>query len=476
MDSFFRFIFLCQLLVIILLNSFCTEPEIVNININAGPFKDHYITLGYYHGIKTYFKDSIYINNTGYADYRTTLHDGLYFIVLPDSSVHEIMISEASEYSVQVMQERLKSSIIISGSISAEAYNNYLHEAEKIYTEIDSLKKAVIEKTVKGSEKSRIFKEVKILESNVDKLKNRYALKYKGTLAGNYLQSQISVAVPGFEEYHDSESYDSIKWFLSLNYYKENYLKNIIWEDERLIYTPVIDQKTNMYLNRIVRQNTIEITQAIDNILSNIKNQEMKKYVLKLLTDKYYSDKHTPLSEYAYIYLIKNYYFTGYAPWISNDEMEFLNQEYNKVKPTILHEKAPDFKIFESLSNKSQLDSINAHYTVIIFWDFNCSFCRKVIEQLKKLSVKYQYLDIAYVTVYTGNETDKWKQYAKSTFPRNWFNTYQTSDQRIADWYNISLTPTLFLLNNKKAIQDKNLTVTELDSIFLKELQKTDFN
>ncbi len=99
----------------------------------------------------------------------------------------------------------------------------------------------------------------------------------------------------------------------------------------------------------------------------------------------------------------------------------------------------------------------------MLFWDFSCPNCKRILQDLIDLVKKYNYVDLQVYSIYTGNDLDVWKAWNYKKLPTTWINTYQDSDDPASIQFNITQTPTIFILDKNKVIIKKNITVPQLD-------------
>jgi thiol-disulfide isomerase/thioredoxin len=314
----------------------------------------------------------------------------------------------------------------------------------------------------------KLGEELNAESKKIDLLRNRYISQFKGTFLERYLLALTPIDISNMNTNNELQNTDSLQFMMRLKYYQEHYLDNINFNDERLIYTPVLAEKINTYLDKIVQQKPIPLTSAIDKILKGTENKEVIRFILEELIKKYGLTINKPLYEYTYAYLIDHYYLNGYAPWLSEKQINQLSTELNKLKPALLLQPAPEITLPGPDNMVYSLQKIISEYTVLVFWDLDCPVCKRIIQDLRSSILKYNYLNIKVYTICTSNNIGLWQNYISSKVPGSWINTHEIENHRVMVEYNITLTPAIYLLDSDKTIIDKNLTVKELDSFFLK--------
>jgi thiol-disulfide isomerase/thioredoxin len=434
-----------------------------SIEVNATCIAGGSIEVGYYYGSKTLLKDTILIDQQGSSNKVNLDHEGLYFILLPDTSIYEFLVTGGDHYQITINKINNKFICNLNSNPIAAGYDNYSKEFSIIVQSIDSLK------AIQVYNSNQTIKEKLDAESKkINALRTQYISQFNGTFLECYLQAIIPVDFIGKNTKSEFQNTDSMQFMTRYKYYQEHYLDNINFNEERLIYTPVFAEKINTYLDKKVQQKPVSITSAIDNMLKRSENKNVIKFILEELIKKYGLTHSRPLDEYVYAYLLDHYYLKGYATWLSDKQIDLLSSELNKIKPALLLQPAPEINLPGPDRKIYSLHKITSENTVLVFWDLDCPACRRIMQELRSSIIKYNYLNLKVYTVYTNNNIALWQDYISVNLPESWINTHEIENHRSMIDYNITHTPTIFLLDMDKIIIDKNLTVKELDSFFLK--------
>jgi len=142
--------------------------------------------------------------------------------------------------------------------------------------------------------------------------------------------------------------------------------------------------------------------------------------------------------------------------------------------------KAGDLEMLDTLGKPASLYNVQADYIVVIFWDPNCGHCKEEVPRLDSIyeaSWKQHGVKIYAVLSADSKEDVKtvWKQYIREHNIGDWINVYQTKEMEDAEaasqkpsyrqLYDVTMTPTLFLLDKDKRIIGKKLTWQQLDEL-----------
>lgn len=434
----------------------------ISLVIDAPTQKGEYIKLGHYYGLKTLLIDSLHVASDGSAIFSDSINPGIYLVNTLSGTSYEFMVAETGILSILLPDDLNQNRFEISGNMISEGFNSYLKETSKLRTRIDTLKNQ-LKNLNDYKERIAIQRFVSTLRDSLDIITGSYVKDYSGTLLGNYLKALLPVEMPQIKIPQQVANPDSFRWVKSHNYFRNHYLENVNLDDPGLIYTPVLEDKVVVYLTRIIEQNPESVTSAIDALLFSINENEVSQFLTELLIEKYGSAKHKPVDEYVYLYLIKSYYLSGRTPWASNRNIRLLTDEYNRCKPASLYQKAPPISLPDEYNAIRSLADVQAKYSVLIFWDYECPHCLRAMEDIRK--VLNNYSDETHVfSVFTGKDTDVWNAFLARKIPGHWTNTHLNKNNTVVKQYNISQTPSIFLLDEGKIILNKNMTASVLDS------------
>ncbi len=437
------------------------DPLIISFTMPG--YSEKVVTIGYFYGNNTYLIDSVRLDKEGTKIYTGEYHEGLFLLVLPDSSVFEFMVTNGTSYNISCTDSGDINRITLKANQVADAYVDFSNCVRQHNHAIDSLKD-LLQTTDDFQQKNKLKKDLNYKKEQLDSITNSYIEAQRGTLPGNYINAQQPIKMQHVREVNGKMRNDSLQWITSLNYYREHYFDNVNWNDPRLIYTPIIADKIDHYLENVSGKQPENLLNAIDHILNLPKNTATRDFILKYLFMKYEETLNKAINEYLFLHILDKYIFVENISWIDNEKISRLKTEYAQRKPVALFTKAPEISLPDKNNDIQSLYAIRADYTIIFFWDYSCNTCRRVLTDLVESISTYNPQYVSIYTVYTGTDLDIWRAFLEKRIPRNWINTYQAGSLVYTDLFNISHTPTLYLLDRNKQILDKGLTVPEVDA------------
>jgi hypothetical protein len=443
--------------------TFGQQREKIEIFFETPSFSNKSAKIAYYYGKKIFLLDSAQLDERGEGIVSGEHHEGIYLLLLSDSPALEFMVTEALHYIVTQSVSVSGTRVTVTGNRVTEAYADFLLQKAHYKLQADSLNKSF--KNLNYPDVNLVGQDLlREVQDSFDIYTNALIQKFEGSLLSAYLKSQLQVKIPQ-EWMEDIEgNVDSCKLVSQLNYFRDHYFDNIVWYDPRLIYTPILADKVDIYLDKLTQLNPKSLASSLDKVLSLQSDSAVFKYIIGHLIATYENRKNTGLGEYAYLHLIGNYYLTGKTPWIDSNASTAILTEFEKLKPVSLTMRCPDINLPDNKGQMHSLHELNSDYIIVIFWDHSCTACKRVLTDMANVLSIHRFQNVQVFTIYSGNDPDIWQAFIARKIPSGWINTIQSGPTDYLFMYNISRIPTIFILDKNKTIQSKNITVPEVNS------------
>ena len=163
----------------------------------------------------------------------------------------------------------------------------------------------------------------------------------------------------------------------------------------------------------------------------------------------------------AFVALSEKYVLRDPKPWLDTSAVRKIKERVEAVKPNLIGNIAPELKLQDSEGNYYSLRQMNAKYTLLYFWEPDCSHCQKTTPLLNK--DLYQELKTKGIEIYavlTQNNKDKWMKAVQEYKIQEWTNVwdpqYTSNFRRL---YDVTSTPIIYILDKNKKIIAKRLDV-----------------
>jgi peroxiredoxin len=207
------------------------------------------------------------------------------------------------------------------------------------------------------------------------------------------------------------------------------------------------------------------LIQACDEVVPRTKpNRELFQFTVGYLAQFYESSKIMGM-ESVFVHLADKYFLTGEATWLTEANLKKIRERVMRLKPNLIGKLAPELLLTDSAGTKVSIRKINADYTILYFWSYDCGHCKKETPHYLDLYHKYKNKDVKFVGISTKLERDKWLNYIKE-HQLDWYNLYDPTGQtRMHELYDIYSTPTIFLLDKDKKIIAKRINYEQIDMI-----------
>src|SRR5205085_9608488 len=125
-------------------------------------------------------------------------------------------------------------------------------------------------------------------------------------------------------------------------YYKSHYLDNVDFSDERLLRTPIFQNKIKTYTQQLTVPYPDSIIVAIDTIIGKSRaNKEVFKYCVATLAN-FYETSNIMGYDKIFVHIAEKYYLTKDAFWADSTLKAKIHERVEKIKPNILGEPAHD--------------------------------------------------------------------------------------------------------------------------------------
>lgn len=446
------------------------------VTLRAPVFKSGITYLTYYMGSNFNIADSAAFGNKGTAVFKgsSKLQPGIYAIFFPDKRTRiEFLISKEQIISVTTDTSDLVNKTIVSGSKENILYEQYQKFAAVKGKLLQQERNAYMASSTKADsllhEKNYTSYNKQLNDYREGIIKNQPASMMAALL--NAMKEPVYPATVPITRQDSVDSY---------NEYKNHYWDGITFMDDRIIRTPFFLKKLERYYREVISPVSDSIVKDIDyKLLLARSAPEMYKFLLNWVTDEYINPKYMG-QDAVFVHLFEKYHSKGLSSWLNEKQMEAISRRAYMLMSNLIGEKGADLEMLDTEDKPSSLYNVNADYTIICFWDPNCGHCKTELPRLDsiyKASWKNHNLKIFAVLTPDGKESVKqeWLNFIKDHNISEWLNVYKTKESEAAEFaaqkpsfrqlYDVTITPTLYLLDKDKRIIGKKLNLLQLNEL-----------
>lgn len=223
------------------------------IKFQVKGIKDTICLIATYYGNGTYVKDTLKVDDNGRFTFKAKADypKGIYLAVINDKSYFEFIINNDRKFSMETDRKDLSGKMVITDSPENQIFYDYLKYNKARYAEIQALQKLIVRgKTSKDS--------IRLINKKSEEI-NKDIIRYKLNLAEKYPTSFVAFFINAMREPELPEipvlpngRKDST---FAYKYIKSHYWDGTDFTDDRLLRTPVFDNKLKKYFDNILYQN-----------------------------------------------------------------------------------------------------------------------------------------------------------------------------------------------------------------------------
>jgi hypothetical protein len=441
-----------------------THAQGYKITVHSPDYKGGQAYLAYHFGNKLNAQDSGIISAKGTVVFsgKEKLLGGIYVIVFPGKTqTLDFLIDKSQDITIKADTTDLINKTIITGAPENTLFQQYQKE---IAPEGKLLEK---EREAYGLAKTKQDSDLHV--ANYSKI-NKELSEVRETYIAKYPESMLAVLLKAIREPKvlmdkPATSKDSLD---NYNYYKAHYWDDITLMDDRIIRTPFFIPKLTAYYERVISQNPDSIIAESDYQLLLARNSpEMYKLMLNWLTDEYFYPKYMG-QDAILVHLFEKYHSQGLSPWLTKKQQDLISNRAYMEMSNLVGSQGADLTLVDSSGKPKSLYDVVADYTVVCFWDPTCGHCKVQIPEIDSIyEASWKKHNVKIYAVLTENVRDQWTQYIRDHNLGDWTNVYQTKEMEKADedanrtsfrqLYDVTSTPTLYLLDKDKRIIMKHL-------------------
>lgn len=436
-----------------------TDIPDYEIRVKFKNLKDTVCYLGVNFGNNKYFKDTARVNSKGVAVFKGSkpIEAGVYLIITPRKDFFEFILNE-KKISLETDTSDFIKNMKVLESNENIVFFNYLNFMRDKHIERSNL---VEEKKKKTGNDSLLDLKIAKIDTAVklyrDNIKNRY---------NNLFFAKILKAMdePQAREKYKNEN-DTIYGKYLYNWYQLHFFDNIDFSDPRMLRTPIYEAKVDKYMEDLTLKHPDSLKFAAERVIDkSMANREMFKFTLIKLFNKYAQSQYMG-QDAIFVYLAERYYLSGLADWTDSTTLNKIYTEVVKKRSNLIGNIAPNLKMRDSNDHVISLYDCNKLYTVLVFWDPDCSHCRVVMPQLVDWYNKHSKDSFDVYAVGVLSDRKKWTSYINE-HKFKWINVWDPDNlTNFRLLYDVYSTPIIYVIDKNKKIQAKKIPLEKLDEI-----------
>ncbi len=435
------------------------------INVQVDGFQGEEAYLAYYFGDKQYIKDTTEAVNGSFTfSGEESLDGGIYLVVLPpDNNYFEIIVDQDQTFSLKTDTTDLAGSLEVSGSRDNEVFYGDIHFLADKRKEMEALNARLQEAEEGSPERQSIQAEIDQLNKGVQGKRLKLVEDHPELLYSKVILAMKEPEIPAEVQEQGQEA--------TFYWYRHAFLENVDFQDDRLLRTPVMWNKVNTYLENLTVKHPDSIKNAAVMLIEKSRgNDEVFQYLVINILNKYAQSKIMGMDA-VYVHLVEQYYMSGDAFWADEEQVNKMAERALAISPTIIGRKAPNFRVQDINGNWQHLHGVDAAYTILYFWDYDCGHCKTVTPALAKVFPDYSEHGVKVFALSINGDVGVWKEKVEEYGMSGAINVQDHARQSGFDaMYDIRSTPRIFILDEDKTIIAKQISVEQIREILDHEL------
>lgn len=444
------------------------------ITVKTNAYKDTVCYLGYYYGKFQYSKDTARFDKKGVAVFENkneVLDRGVYFIIFPDKKHLDFIVNNEQVITFEVDTTDLVRKTKITGSKENQLFYDYNKQMADMGSTMERLRRLEERyKETKLDSLAMIRKQMEDMNLQMQNIREQFVAKNPKMLVSKIFMLTKDPELPEAPLKEDGTKDND---FLFYNF-KSNYWNNMDFTDDALVRTPVFHSRLERFFSQVVIQHPDSVIKELDVFIRKTENTpELFKYVVWYLTF-HFETSQIMGHDAVFVHLADTYYKTGRAFWASETVAKKITDRADKFRPILIGRVAPNMALLDtSLASYKQLWSLEAKYTVMIFWDPDCGHCKKEIEKLHSFYLENgKQNGIEVYSVCTDTSLTRWKEKIKEKNILDFVNVNATRSAlgHYQELYDVFATPLIYILDREKKIIAKKISADNV-SAFIKQFE-----
>ncbi|MBM3404367.1 MAG: DUF5106 domain-containing protein [Bacteroidetes bacterium] len=430
------------------------------IRFQVRGLSDSSVLVVNYYGNGTFIKDTLKADKSGNLIWEASaLQAGIYMLVLPGKKILEFIAGQEPEFQLITTLKDPMGDMKVKDSPENELFYQYHQTNTTYHNRVIEVQKML--KKVEGNIDSVTF-----YKQRIDAL-NKELISFKLGLMKDHPQSFVTMFLKAIRDPEIPEApvlpngrKDSS---FAHRYFLNHYWDDISLDDDRILRTPVFHNKLKTFFEQVVYQQPDSIIRRVDILLTKSRpSKEMFKYILWYTTYTYEISEIMGMDK-VFVHIIDTYYNPGKVDWIKPKTFTDLKNKARKIKPVLIGAVPPNLIMLDTTNKPMSVLGVKARYTIVLFWDPDCGHCK---EEIPVLHTRYDSLksafDVEVFAICADTTLNKCREYIqKKNLP--WINVYgmMSYSGDYHQLWNIATTPVVFLLDEKKQILTKHLSLEQ---------------
>jgi peroxiredoxin len=227
---------------------------------------------------------------------------------------------------------------------------------------------------------------------------------------------------------------------------------------------PLIKTKLDTYFEKVLLQLYDSVKPAAYQIIKKVEPYpQMFRFVVSYLLNNSLISRIMGMDA-LFVDIARDYYLSGKTPWADSTTIAKIRENVIFLENNLIGNKAPDIKMETFDGHPFRLYQQNSKYTILAFFEPNCSHCKEYMPKLyKEVFIPFRDKGLEVIAGYTMNNKKEWGDFIEKNQMTDWINVWDENDlSRFKIIYDTRTTPAVFLLDKDKIIIGKKVSIEYL--------------
>lgn len=450
------------------------------IDFKVHGWKDTTVYLGHYQGETTVVTDTAEVNSLGAFSFQGAkpLPSGVYFLVKKTRKANlrmfEFVVGDDQTFGLETASPDYVANMKVVGDKDNLLFFENANFSKERYNEVAPFIKMLKDSSLTEEQKKGARQSYTKISDKVKAHQKELMAKYPRTMTVRMMKAFTPIEVPE----PPRKANGNIDSTFQLKYYRQHYFDNFDLADEALIRLPqpVYQQKLKEYLGNLFVPQPDSVTKAIYAVVEKAKkNQETYKYCVLNCISLYQYPTIMGMDE-VFVNLYDQYFKTGEMDFgVDARTKQNIKEFADKVRSSMIGRPGANLIMQDENFQPKSLYDVKAKYTILFFFRPDCGHCREETPRLVGFYNKSkEKFGLEVFAVSTDSSMKKLRDFIKE-FNTNWITVDGPRSyikEHFMTLYHADTTPTIYILDDKKKIIAKKISIDQLDD-FLTRHEKT---
>jgi peroxiredoxin len=421
-------------------------------------------------GDQNYIADSSMADAGGHFVLRRIhpLPAGYYTFLMPGMKNFSILVDQDQRFTVKAKASDIFLTAEINGSINTQLFFQNM----KYQVQQEPVMNGLVDQMRKFPPNTPEYQQAKTQQTALlaDR-KTHLEDIYKANPNAFFTKFKIAGQNPDFPEFRKPNG--NIDTLRQITYFRSHFWDGVDFNDDRLLYTPVVANKLKKYMKDLTPQRPDSLIKVSDEIIRRVMpHKEYFKFFVNWIALQYENGKTTVMDgEAVYVHIIQTYVTPELAFWDKKENIESLRKHAWEMEASLLGKKGPDVRAQNPQGEFKSIYEMTAPIIVVFMFSPDCEHCQKESPEIEAIYEKWKDKGVDFYGIGVNTNDADWKAFVKKnnfTFT----NVFDPTNRAIYAKYFVDITPELYVLNKDRIIVGKNLHPNQLEEVFEREFRK----